>query len=63
MPWTDLSYLTLYDSSGILFRKAGILHVDGIRTFPIINSTHPKQKLFADIKAKNYGIRRSLHMT
>jgi hypothetical protein len=62
MPWTDLSYLTLYDSGGIPFRKAGILHVDGIRTFPIISTTYPKQRLFAEIKAKNHGIRRSPHI-
>jgi hypothetical protein len=52
MPWTDLSYLTLYDSGGILFRKAGILLVDGIRTFPIFSTTHPKQKLLPISKQK-----------
>jgi hypothetical protein len=56
MPWTDLPYLSLFDSGRIPSRKVGILHVDGVRTFPITSITYPKQTLFGEIKAKNHDI-------
>jgi hypothetical protein len=34
MPWTDLSYLTLYDSGGIPFRKAGYYMLTAFARFP-----------------------------